>query len=674
MSDSHRQDPQARIEALRRQIDRYNYHYYVLDDPLVPDSEFDRLVRQLQQLESQYPELITPDSPTQRVGGEPLSAFSEVIHSRPMLSLDNAFSDEELRDFDRRVRERLKMGEAVAYSAEPKLDGLAISLRYEQGRLVQAATRGDGRSGEDVTANVRTIASIPLHLLGEGWPELLELRGEVFMPLRGFEELNRRELEAGRKGFANPRNAAAGSLRQLDPKVTATRPLAFFCYGFGEISPVIQEQSQIALIRRMAEWGIPICPQLRRVTGAAGCIDYYHEMGELRSGLPYEIDGVVFKVDDLELQQQLGFVARAPRWAIACKFPAQEEMTRLLAIDLQVGRTGAITPVARLEPVSLAGVTVTNATLHNADEIARKDIRVGDTVIVRRAGDVIPQVMGVVLERRPEGSVPFIMPRHCPECGSEAERDTDGAVWRCSGGLFCPAQRKEAIKHFASRRAMDIEGLGDKLVDQLVERGLVDSPADLYRLSEETLAGLERMGRKSAQNLVQALERSRETTLARFLFALGIREVGEATAASLARHFGTLDALRKASKETLLEVPDVGPVVAGHIRTFFRQPHNLEVIAALRDAGVHWPDLQLREAAEQPLQGKTFVLTGTLSRPRNQIKQQLQELGARVSGSVSARTDFLVAGEAAGSKLEKARQLGVEIIDEARLDQLLGSQ
>lgn len=663
----------GRIEALRHEIELHNHRYYVLDDPQVPDSEYDRLMRELKALEQAHPELVTAESPTQRVGGAPLSEFDSVRHSLPMLSLDNAFDEQELQAFDRRLHDRLKSDEELAFSAEPKLDGLAISLRYEQGRLVRAATRGDGQVGEDVTANVRTIVSIPLRLLGEGWPALLELRGEVFMPRQGFEQLNQRELAEGRKGFANPRNAAAGSLRQLDSRITARRPLAFYCYGFGEIDPPMPQESQVEKIRALEPWGVSVCPQLEQVQGAAGCIDYYRRIGQLRDGLPYEIDGVVFKVDSLELQQQLGFVARAPRWAIACKFPAQEEMTRLLAIDLQVGRTGAITPVARLEPVSLAGVTVTNATLHNADEIARKDIRVGDTVIVRRAGDVIPQVMGVVLDRRPQGSQAFEMPTRCPECGSEAERDADGAILRCSGGLFCPAQRKQAVRHFASRRAMDIEGLGDKLVDQLVERDLVSTPADLFGLKPQQLAVLERMGQKSAENLVAALDKSRQTTLARFLFSLGIREVGEATAASLANHFITQDAIARADEESLIGVPDVGPVVAHHIHTFFRQPHNLEVIKALQDAGVQWPDPQVPDIESQALAGKTFVLTGTLSRPRGEFKSRLQALGAKVSGSVSGKTDYLVAGDAAGSKLQKAQQLGVRVIDESELEQLLGS-
>jgi DNA ligase (NAD+) len=662
-----------RIEKLREQINRHNYQYYVLDDPLIPDSEYDRLLRELQALESEHPELVTPDSPTQRIGARPLDAFDEVRHSLPMLSLDNAFDEGEMRDFDRRVKERLEVSGEVCYAAEPKLDGLAISLRYEKGVLVQAATRGDGSRGEDVTQNVRTIPSVPLRLLGQGFPPVLEVRGEVYMPKAGFERLNERARSRGEKGFANPRNAAAGSLRQLDPKITAERPLAMFCYGFGEIEGGPLAETHSDSIRRLVDWGLRISPELEVLPGINACLDYYRRIADRRDALDYEIDGVVFKVDSFRQQQSLGFVSRAPRWAIAHKFPAQEEMTRLLNIDVQVGRTGALTPVARLEPVNVAGVTVTNATLHNEDEIRRKDIRVGDTVIIRRAGDVIPQVVRVVMEYRPAESEPFLMPKSCPECGSEVERDENEAVIRCSGGLYCPAQRKQAIRHFASRRAMDIEGLGDKLVDQLVERSLVSTPADLFRLDLATLAGLERMGEKSARNLLDALEAAKKTTFGRFLFSLGIREVGEATAQSLASHYGDLAHLERATDGELQQVPDVGPVVSRHIVTFFRQPHNMEVIEQLIRAGVKWDALEPMDRSSLSLSGKTIVLTGTLSRPRGVIKEELQALGAKVSGSVSKKTDYLVAGEDAGSKLTRAQQLGVEILDEAGLEKLLSS-
>lgn len=663
-----------RARFLRQQIDRYNYHYYVLDDPLIPDSDFDRLLRELQLLEEKYPGLVTSDSPTQRVGAAPLAAFGEIQHRLPMLSLGNALDDRELEEFDRRVRERLEIGGQVVYAAEPKLDGLAISLRYEAGILVQAATRGDGMRGEDVTQNVRTITSVPLRLLENGWPDVLEVRCEVYMPTAGFEEFNKSALEKGEKTLANPRNAAAGSLRQLDPKITAQRPLAIFCYGFGQLSGGDLAPTHSAAIRLLPKWGLPVSPELQCVEGLTGCRDYFQQLAKRRFELGYEIDGIVFKVDDMRQQRSLGFVARHPRWAIARKFPPQEKTTRLLAIDVQVGRTGAITPVARLEPVNVAGVTVTNATLHNAEEIRRKDIRVGDRVILRRAGDVIPQIVRVVPGESDSRAPAFEMPAQCPECGSDLIRDGDGVVLRCSGGLFCPAQRKEAIKHFASRRALDIEGLGNKLVDQLVEKGVVESPADLYRnLTPEILAGLERMGEKSAANLCDALETSKDTTLARFLFALGIREVGETTAHSLAQYFGNLKDLMNASMEDLLVVPDVGPVVSQHIHTFFRQTHNLEVIAELKSAGVKWKDMEVPRADQQPLAGKTLVLTGTLSRPRAEIKEQLQLLGAKVSGSVSGKTDYVIAGADAGSKLEKAKKLGVVVVDEAALESLIQS-
>ncbi len=661
---------QARINTLRSQINHHNHQYYVLDDPQIPDSEYDKLLRELQQLEHSHPELITADSPTQRVGAKPLEGFEAVTHAVPMLSLDNAFFDDEIVDFERRLIDRLGDQDHLVYAAEPKLDGLAISLRYEKGLLIQAATRGDGRTGEDVTQNVRTIPSVPLSLMGEGWPEVLEVRGEIYMPGDGFEKLNAAARKADEKGFANPRNAAAGSLRQLDPKITATRPLAMFVYGVGEVSgqPLADRYSDI--IARLARWGLRINPEAAVVEGVKGCLDYYQRLAARRDSLGYDIDGIVYKVDRLDLQQRLGFVSRAPRWAIARKFPAQEEITQLLDIDIQVGRTGALTPVARLAPVNVAGVVVTNATLHNEDEIKRKDIRIGDTVIIRRAGDVIPQVVRVVPDKRPAVTTAFIMPDHCPECGSDVIRDSDEATVRCSGGLDCPAQRKEAIKHYAARRAMDIEGLGDKLVDQLVEKELLVTPADLYRLDENSLSRLERMGKKSATNLLSALDKSKQTTLPRFLFALGVREVGEATAQSLALHYGDLDSIAEADPESLQMVPDVGPIVADHIDTFFRQPRNLEVIKSLLQAGLCWEKPQQPQSDQQPLAGKTIVITGTLSRPRNDIKAELQMLGAKVTGSISKKTDYLLAGEDAGSKLTKAEKLGVAIIDENDLIQM----
>jgi DNA ligase (NAD+) len=659
-----------RAQALREQIAFHNYHYYVLDDPLIPDSEYDRLMAELQALEVKHPELVTPDSPTQRVGAAPLAEFAEVRHRVPMLSLDNAFTERDLAGFDRRVRERLGVEGEVAYAAEPKLDGLAVSIRYEGGALVQAATRGDGTVGEEVTQNVRTIPSVPLRLLGSGWPRVLEVRGEVYMPKRGFGALNARAREQGEKTFANPRNAAAGSLRQLDPRVTAARPLAMYCYGVGEIEGGDVAPTHSGTMRRLAQWGLRISPELATVSGARGCLDYYCQIGARREGFDYDIDGVVFKVDELALQRQLGFVARAPRWAVAHKFPAQEELTVVEAIEFQVGRTGAVTPVARLRPVFVGGVTVSNATLHNMGEVERKDVRAGDTVFVRRAGDVIPEVVRVLPERRPAGAEPVRLPVVCPVCGSDVIKPEGEAVARCTGGLYCPAQRKEAVLHFASRRALDVEGLGEKLVDQLVDGALIHDPADLFALDLDRLAALERMGAKSAGNLLAALERSRHTTLARFLYALGIREVGEATAQALARQFGTLEAIEAADEEALEQTPDVGPVVASHIAAFFRQAHNREVIAKLRAAGITWEESR-PVRGRQPLAGKTFVLTGALSRPRDAVKDELEALGAKVSGSVSKKTDYVVAGEDPGSKLAKAQELGVTVLDEAGLAALL---
>jgi DNA ligase (NAD+) len=743
----------ARAAQLRRELTHHNYRYYVLDDPEIPDAEYDRLMRELQALEQDHPELRTPDSPTQRVGAAPLAAFVEVAHRLPMLSLGNALEEAEMRDFDRRVRQGLGVDE-VTYSAEPKLDGLAISLLYEGGVLVQAATRGDGYRGEDVTAQVRTIQSLPLRLVPDAGavPDVLEVRGEVFLTHARFEAINAEARRTGGKVFANPRNAAAGSLRQLDPRITASRRLSMFCYGLGAVEGARWSESHSESLNRIAAWGLPVSPERRRVAGLDACIAYHRDLGELRDGLGYDIDGAVFKVDSLADQERLGYVSRAPRWAVAFKFPAQEELTVVEAVEFQVGRTGAVTPVARLQPVQVGGVTVSNATLHNMDEVYRKDVRVGDTVFVRRAGDVIPEVVRVLPERRPDGAQPVALPAHCPVCGSDVVRAEGEAVARCSGGLYCAAQRKEALKHFASRRALDIEGLGDKLIDQLVERDLVHDPADLYRLGVDAYAGLDRMAEKSAQNLIEALQRSRQTSLARFIYALGIREVGEATAAALADHFRdlaplmdagpddfvrrgvpglgpktaatlvellaerpeaaadgplaerlaglgirgltpdlaeriaarypTLDALRQASAEDLQSgerslIEGVGPIVASHVVAFFSQNHNREVIAKLVDpeiGGIRWTTAGADApppAAVQPLAGKTVVITGTLSRPRDEIKAELQALGAKVTGSISRNTDFLLAGADAGSKLDKAQALGIEILGEQDLAALI---
>jgi len=650
-----------RARKLRAELDEHNYRYYSRDDPLIPDAEYDQLLRELQSLETRYPELVTPDSPTRRVGAAPLKAFGEVRHEQRMLSLDNAFNDDELIVFDRRVRERLETAQ-VEYAAEPKLDGLAVSLLYRQGTLVRAATRGDGITGEDVTHNVRTIPSVPLHLAGRSIPEVLEVRGEVYMSHDAFEALNRQARSEGQKEFVNPRNAAAGSLRQLDPEITARRSLDMFCYGVGKVTGGVLAATHTGILAQLQDWRLPVYEDVQRVAGVSGCIVYYQDYERQRDTLPFEIDGVVFKVNRLDQQQSLGFVSRAPRWAIARKFPAQERETRVLGIEVQVGRTGALTPVARLQPVFVGGVTVTNATLHNEEEVQRKDVRSGDVVIVRRAGDVIPEVVRVIREKRPGGTRQFHLPATCPVCHSHVVRVAGEAVARCSGGLFCPAQRKEAIKHFASRRAMDIEGLGDRLVEQLVEKGLVSHVGDLYRLSVDDLAGLERMAMKSATNLIKALEKSKKSTLPRFIYALGIREVGEAMAQALAREFGSLDALMAVDTETLEAVHDVGPVVARRIREFFAEQHNREVIAALR-AHVDLPVVE--KPRSQPLAGKTFVLTGTLSMPRAELKEKLQSLGAKVTGSVSKQTDYVVVGENPGSKYEKAVKLGIEILDEA---------
>jgi DNA ligase (NAD+) len=663
---------QQRVLQLTREIEEHNRRYYQLDAPTIPDAEYDKLLRELQDLETRYPELRSPSSPTQRVGAAPVKAFAEVRHSVPMLSLDNAFDDEEVQAFERRIREKLERDD-LQFVAEPKLDGLAISLLYENGELVRGATRGDGHTGEDVTHNVRTIRDIPLKLTGADYPLRFEVRGEVFMPKAGFEAMNRRAAEAGEKVFVNPRNAAAGSLRQLDPRMTASRPLAFYCYGFGDFPETELLATHDRVIERFRQWGLPVSPEMKVVQGAQGCLDYYRDLMARRHQLPYEIDGVVYKLARFDWQAEMGFVARAPRWAIAHKFPAEEVMTKVVDIDIQVGRTGALTPVARLEPVFVGGVTVTNATLHNADEVCRKDIRKGDTVVVRRAGDVIPEVVRSLVEYRPAGAVEFVMPARCPVCGSEVEAEEGETIVRCTGGLYCPAQHKEAVKHFASRRAMDIEGLGDKLVDQLLETRLIDTVADLFRLTADQLAELERMGRKSAENLVNALEKSKSTTLARFLYSLGIREVGEVTAQNLANHLRSLDAIMAADEEALQSIPDVGPTMAAHIAAFFRQPHNREVIADLRRLGVYWDESEAPPTTEQPLTGKTFVLTGTLSTmTRDDAKARIQALGGKVTGSVSKKTDYVVVGAEAGSKLAKAEELGVAILDEDGLLRLLG--
>ncbi|HRF73782.1 MAG TPA: NAD-dependent DNA ligase LigA [Accumulibacter sp.] len=666
-----------RLDSLRELIEQHNYQYYVLDAPQISDAEYDRLFAELQALEAEHPERLRADSPTQRVGGAPLPQFVPVAHATPMLSLSNAFADDEVAAFDHRVREGLAAEGEIAYSAEPKFDGLAVSLTYEMGVLRRGATRGDGNTGEDVTANLRTLRSIPLRLRGSGWPASIEVRGEVLIWRSDFARLNERQREKGEKEFVNPRNAAAGALRQLDPRITATRPLRFFAYGLGAIDGAGWPSSHSAWLDRLAGWGLPVAGERRRVSGLAGLLAYYQEIGGRRASLPYDIDGVVYKVDDLAAQARLGFVSRAPRFAIAHKFPAEEAVTELLEISIQVGRTGALTPVARLQPVFVGGVTVTSATLHNEDEIRRKDVRIGDVVVVRRAGDVIPEVVRVLLDQRPATARAFVMPQSCPVCASSVVRSVDekgaAAVARCSGGLFCPAQRKQALLHFASRRAMDIEGLGDRLVEQLVDHDIVRTPADLYRLGLLALANLERMADKSANNLLAAIEKSKRPTLARFIYALGIRNVGEATARELARQFGSLDRLLAADEAQLMQVPDVGPTVAQCIRQFFSEPHNLEVIAQLcAPGGVVPQESDAAAPADGVLAGKVVVLTGTLpSLTREAAGQMIIAAGGKLSASVSKKTDYVVAGAEAGSKLEKARQLGVEVIDQGRLLALL---
>ena len=659
------QDARARIRALVEILNDLRYHYHVLDAPRAPDAEYDRLYRELQALESAHPAWVSPTSPTQRVGGALLDGFTEVRHSVPMLSLDNAMDAAQLRDFDRRVRDWLKIEGPVAYSAEPKLDGMAISLCYRQGVLAQAVTRGDGASGEDVTANVRTIRAVPLALRGAGWPAVLEVRGEIFITRAAFADMNRRQRDLGEKTYMNPRNAAAGSVRQLDPALTARRPLSLFCHGLGAVEGVLPARYSEIQAQWLA-WGLPVCPERQVVSGVAGCLDYHQAMAQRRDALPYDIDGVVFKVDEVALQRRLGFVARAPRWAIAHKFPPQEVLTRVLAVTFQVGRTGAVTPVARLEPVFVGGVTVSNATLHNMDEVVRKDVRVGDTVTVRRAGDVIPEVVQVIESRRPDTAPPVQLPAQCPVCGSDVAQLADEAVARCQGGLFCPAQRKAAIKHFASRRALDVQGLGDKLIEQLIARELIADPADLFALTAPALAALERFGEKSANNLIQALQQAKTTTLPRFIYALGIRDVGEATAGQLALEFGALDALMAADAERLETVADVGPVVAARVIAFFAEPHNRTVIGKLLDAGVNWPPVARPTVdGDHPLAGKTVVLTGALTAlSRHEAKARLQALGAKVTASVSQRTDLVIVGADAGAKAKKAAQWQIEVMTE----------
>lgn len=657
----------TQIEELSELLEEYNYQYYVLDDPSVPDSEYDRLFQQLQKLEQQNPELISPNSPTQKVGGVALTKFEQVTHQQPMLSLDNVFEQQALTDFMQRAQDRSADSE-TAFCVEPKLDGLAASIIYENGALVQAATRGDGQTGENVTENVKTIANLPLKLRGENIPSLLEVRGEVFMLKAGFNKLNDGLIAAGEKPFVNPRNAAAGSLRQLDSKIAAKRPLAFYCYAVGVFEGDLAD-SQFERIQQLKGWGLPISDEVKRVVGADKCQDYYQAIQEKRPNLPYEIDGVVYKVDDISLQEKLGYVARAPRWATAYKFPAEEAVTLVENIEFQVGRTGAITPVAKLKPVFVGGVTVSNATLHNKDEIERLGILIGDHVVVRRAGDVIPQVARVLLDKRDSSNTREIeFPTVCPVCGSSVERIEGEAIIRCAGGLYCEAQRKEAIKHFASRKALDIDGLGNKLVELLVDQKMIQNPAQLFTLTVEQIAVLPRMGQVSAKKLINSLQVSKKTTLARFLYSLGIREVGEATANNLANHYKTMTAIESATVEDLKKVSDVGEIVAKHIYYFFRQAHNIEVVTKLIEAGIHWPEIAEVKESELPLLGQTFVITGSFaSMSRADIKNALQNLGAKVAGSVSKKTSTVIAGEAAGSKLTKAQDLGIKIMDETAL-------
>lgn len=657
----------AYLDDIKSSVETYNYQYYVLDDPTVPDIEYDRLMGEIIAIEKIYPSLLTVNSPSQKVGGTALAKFDQIEHEMPMLSLDNGFADEDLRAFEQRIKDRLNTANSMEFACEPKLDGLAVSILYENGVLKQAATRGDGQIGENITANVKTIANVPLTLRGEYIPTRLEVRGEVFMPKQGFEALNAHQKATDGKVFANPRNAAAGSLRQLDSKITASRPLRLYAYSVGvleggAISEASTHQQRLVCLEGL---GLPLCKETQVVRGFDECLAYFQKIGQMRDSLPYDIDGVVFKVNDLALQNRLGFVSKAPRWAMAQKFPAQEEMTVLRDVEFQVGRTGAITPVARLEPVFVGGVTVSNATLHNQDEINRLGVKIGDTVIIRRAGDVIPQVVSVVISKRQPDARDIVFPSTCPVCESIVERIDNEAITRCTGGLVCPAQRKQAIKHFSSRKAFDIEGLGDKIVDQLVDEKRIEDPADIFALQLSQLVTLERFADKSAVNLLRAIDEAKVTTLPKFLYALGIREVGEATARNLAMHFLSLDALLSASLEALQEVQDVGEIVAQHLYVFLREPHNLAIINKLLSAGITWPAMIAPSQEQQPLLGKTVVLTGTLMQMgRSEAKAKLQELGAKVSGSISAKTDLLVAGEKAGSKLTKAQELEIEIWDE----------
>ncbi len=664
-------DIQERVARLRETVNRHNYLYHTLDTPEVSDAEFDRLFHELKALESDYPDLVADDSPTQRVGSQPLDSFDQVVHEMPMLSLDNAFGEEDMHDFNRRVLARLGSNDDVAYACEPKIDGVAVSLLYEDGRLVRGATRGDGTTGEDITSNVRTIDSIPLTLMGTGYPQRLEVRGEIYFSLSGFEQMNNDALARGQKIFANPRNAAAGTLRQLDPRETAQRPLTMFAYSIGVVAGGEMPATHTEILARLGEWGLRINPLVESVTGVEACIDYYDAMMARRAALDYEIDGVVFKVDAIEEQNRLGMLTRTPRWAIAHKFPAEEGTTVLEDVEFQVGRTGAVTPVARLRPVKVGGVTISNATLHNMDEVGRLALKIGDTVVIQRAGDVIPKVAAVLIEHRPDSAKDIVLPKSCPACGSEVLQPEGEVLARCIGGLECSAQRKESIRHFASRLALDIEGLGEKLVNQLVDEGLITSPADLYKLTAASLVELERMAPKSANNLLAALERSKRTTLPRFIYALGIQEVGESTANSLAMHFKDIDALRTAEEETLQQVADVGPIVAGKIARFFAQDVNNRVIDELLASGVDWEKMA-SQTDSQVLAGQTYVLTGTMSTlTRNEAKARLQALGAKVSGSVSSKTTAVVAGDAAGSKLTKAQSLNIPVMTEADLVELL---
>jgi len=664
-------DIQERVARLRETVNRHNFLYHTLDTPEVSDAEFDRLFHELKALESDYPDLVADDSPTQRVGSQPLDSFDQVVHEMPMLSLDNAFGEEDMHDFNRRVLARLGSNDDVAYACEPKIDGVAVSLLYDDGRLVRGATRGDGTTGEDITSNVRTIDSIPLTLMGTGYPQRLEVRGEIYFSLSGFEQMNNDALARGQKIFANPRNAAAGTLRQLDPRETAQRPLTMFAYSIGVVAGGEMPATHTEILARLGEWGLRINPLVESVTGVEACIDYYDAMMARRAALDYEIDGVVFKVDAIEEQNRVGMLTRTPRWAIAHKFPAEEGTTVLEDVEFQVGRTGAVTPVARLRPVKVGGVTISNATLHNMDEVGRLALKIGDTVVIQRAGDVIPKVAAVLIEHRPDSAKDIVLPKSCPACGSEVLQPEGEVLARCIGGLECSAQRKESIRHFASRLALDIEGLGEKLVNQLVDEGLITSPADLYKLTAASLVELERMAPKSANNLLAALERSKRTTLPRFIYALGIQEVGESTANSLAMHFKDIDALRTAEEETLQQVADVGPIVAGKIARFFAQDVNNRVIDELLASGVDWEEIA-SQTDPQVLAGQTFVLTGTMSTlTRNEAKARLQALGAKVSGSVSSKTTAVVAGDAAGSKLTKAQSLNIPVMTEADLVELL---